>query len=341
MKTDAILDILVNDAFPVYSSSVATYADKQIFKEILKSLPKEQLMDVNELLEYEFGIPWELKEYIEWLLYVGAEAKPEPRRNEPITTLIRWFSDKKSGNSSYAFKCLKQRYPYQSHQVQKQILKSFLSRTATSANWAGARLSEDWIPSLAPNLQSSWERRNVAHKHGGLARAVLKRLPKEYGVSQQEALIKDLGYGTVCSVLGNEPGFQIDETRLDVPSWFYVMSQLRKTVSIHIMWEKVREYFDELDCDEPMQAAAKNPALGYMIEVSQFILPALRQMGATEILVQLAKMQNAAVLEAAKVDEASRMRVFKHKMRDMVLDDSLLSVEDFTTLQSNRCEIWV
>lgn len=39
MKTDAILDILVNDAFPVYSSSVATYADKQIFKEILKSLP--------------------------------------------------------------------------------------------------------------------------------------------------------------------------------------------------------------------------------------------------------------------------------------------------------------
>ena len=320
MKTDAILDILVNDAFPVYSSSVATYADKQIFKEILKSLPKEQLMDMNELLEYEFGVPWELKEYIEWLLYVGAEAKPKPRRNEPITTLIRWFSDKKSGNSSYAFKCLKQRYPYQSHQVQKQILKSFLSRTATSANWAGARLSEDWIPSLAPNLQSSWERRNVAHKHGGLARAVLKRLPKEYGVSQQEALIKDLGYGTVCSVLGNEPGFQIDETRLDVPSWFYVMSQLRKTVSIHIMWEKVREYFDELDCDDPMQAAAKNPALGYMIEVSQFILPALRQMGATEILVQLAKMQNAAALEVAKVNEASRMRVFKKAMKNICKD---------------------
>lgn len=57
MKTDAILDILVNDAFPVYSSSVATYADKQIFKEILKSLPKEHLMDVNELLEHEFGVP--------------------------------------------------------------------------------------------------------------------------------------------------------------------------------------------------------------------------------------------------------------------------------------------
>lgn len=93
------------------------------------------------------------------------------------------------------------------------------------------------------------------------------------------------------------------------------------------MWEKVREYFDELDCDDPMQAAAKNPALGYMIEVSQFILPALRQMGATEILVQLAKMQNAAALEAAKVDEATRMRVFKKAMRDQVLNDSFSLVE--------------
>ena len=321
MKTDAILDILVNDAFPVYSSSVATYADKQIFKEILKSLPKEQLMDMNELLEYEFGVPWELKEYIEWLLYVGAEAKPKPRRNEPITTLIRWFSDKKSGNSSYAFKCLKQRYPYQSHQVQKQILKSFLSRTATSANWAGARLSEDWIPSLAPNLQSSWERRNVAHKHGGLARAVLKRLPKEYGVSQQEALIKDLGYGTVCSVLGNEPGFQIDETRLDVPSWFYVMSHQGKKVALQTMWDKLREYFRELDWENSHPVAEVNPSLGYMEDVGPIILPALRQMGATEILVQLAKMQNAAVLEAAKVDEATRMRVFKKAMKERVLND--------------------
>lgn len=86
------------------------------------------------------------------------------------------------------------------------------------------------------------------------------------------------------------------------------------------MWEKVREYFDELDCDDPMQAAAKNPALGYMIEVSQFILPALRQMGATEILVQLAKMQNAAVLEAMKVDKAERMRVFKNAMKNICTD---------------------
>lgn len=327
MKTDAILDMLVNDAFPVYSSSVATYADKQRFKEILKSLPKEQLMDVNELLEHEFGVPLELKEYTEWLLNRDKREEPKPQKNEPITTLIKWFADKKSGKATYAFYHLKKRYPYQSFKIQKQILKVFLSRTASSAGWVASTLSENWSPSLAQDLQSSWERRNVAHKHGGLARAVLKRLPKEYGVSQQEALIKDLGYGTVCSVLGNEPGFQIDETRLDVPSWFYVMSQLRKTVSIHIMWEKVREYFDELDCDEPMQAAAKNPALGYMIEVSQFILPALRQMGATEILVQLAKMQNAAVLEAAKVNEASRMRVFKKAMKDKVLNDSLSLVE--------------
>lgn len=328
MKTDAILDILVNDAFPVYSSSVATYADKQIFKEILKSLPKEQLMDVNELLEHECGVPWEQKEYTEWLLNRDKREDPKPQKNEPITTLIKWFADKKSGKVTYAFYHLKKRYPHQSFKIQKQILKVFLSRTASSAGWAASTLSENWIPSLAQDLQSSWERRDTRYSHGGLAWAVLEHLPREYAISQQEALAKDIGYGKVCSVLGNEPSFHIDEDRLDVPSWFYVMSQLRKTVSIHIMWEKVREYFDELDCDDPMQAAAKNPALGYMIEVSQFILPALRQMGATEILVQLAKMQNAAALEAAKVNEASRMRVFKKAMKERVLNDSFPLKQD-------------
>jgi len=328
MKTDAILDILVNDAFPVYSSSVATYADKQIFKEILKSLPKEQLMDVNELLEYEFGVPWELTEYIGWLINEHVVSTPIPRRNEPITTLIRWFSDKKSGKSSDAFKCLKQRYPYQSQQVQKQILKAFLSRTASSANWAGARLSEDWIPSLAQDLQSSWERRDTRYSHGGLAWAVLEHLPREYTTSQQEALAKDIGYGNVCSVLGNEPGFQIDETRLDVPSWFFVMSRLGKKVALQTMWDKLREYFRELDWENSHPVAEVNPSLGYMEDVGPIILPALRQMGATEILVQLAKMQNAAVLEAAKVDEATRMRVFKKAMKERVLNDSFPLKQD-------------
>lgn len=238
MKTDAILDILVNDAFPVYSSSVATYADKQIFKEILKSLPKEQLMDVNELLEHEFGVPWELKEYTEWLLNRDKREEPKPQKNEPITTLIKWFADKKSGKATYAFYHLKKRYPYQSFKIQKQILKVFLSRTASSAGWAASTLSENWIPSLAQDLQSSWERRDTRYSHGGLAWAVLEHLPREYAISQQEALAKEIGYGNVCGVLGNEPGFQIDETRLDVPSWFFVMSRLGKKVALQTMWDK-------------------------------------------------------------------------------------------------------
>lgn len=320
MKTDAILDMLVNDAFPVYSSSVATYADKQRFKEILKSLPKEQLMDVNELLEHEFGVPLELKEYTEWLLNRDKREEPKPQKNEPITTLIKWFADKKSGKATYAFYHLKKRYPYQSFKIQKQILKVFLSRTASSAGWVASTLSENWSPSLAQDLQSSWERRNAAHKHGGLARAVLKRLPKEYGVSQQEALIKDLGYGTVCSVLGNEPGFQIDETRLDVPSWFFVMSRLGKKVALQTMWDKLREYFRELDWENSHPVAEVNPSLGYMEDVGPIILPALRKMGATEILVQLAKMQNAAVLEAMKVDKAERMRIIKKAMKNICTD---------------------
>ena len=137
----------------------------------------------------------------------------------------------------------------------------------------------------------------------------------------------------MCSVLGNEPGFQIDETRLDVPSWFFVMSRLGKKVALQTMWDKLREYFRELDWENSHPVAEVNPSLGYMEDVGPIILPALRKMGATEILVQLAKMQNAAVLEAAKVDEASRMRVFKKTMREICkttcLVDSLPRTRSF------------
>ena len=327
MKTETILDMLVNDAFPVYSSSEATNADKQIFKEILKSLPEEQLMDVNDLLEYELEVPWELKEYIEWLLSGDRRKEPKPQKNEPITTLIRWYADKKSGKATYAFYQLKKRYPYQSFRIQKQILKVFLSRTASSAGWAASTLSENWIPSLAQDLLSSWERRDVKYSHWGLAWAVLNHLPREYAISQQEALAKDIGYGNVCSVLGNEPDFHIDENRLDVPFWFIVMSSLKKKVSIQTMRDKLREYFIELDWDNPILAGAKNPSLGFMAEVGPIILPALRKLGATELLFQLEKIQEAAAVEAAKVDEDIRMKEFKYHLRDMFLNNKFIQTE--------------
>ena len=327
MKIETLLDMLVTDAFPVYSSSEANNADKQIFKEVLKSLPEEQLMDVNELLEYELEVPWELKEYIEWLLRGERRTEPKPQRNEPITTLIKWFADKKSGKATYAFYHLKKRYPYQSFRIQKQILKVFLSRTATSADWAASTLSDNWIPSFARDLQSSWERRNTMYTHWGLAWAVLEHLPREYAISQQEALAKDIGYGNVCSVLGNEPDFHIDEERLDVPFWFIVMSSLKKRVSIQAMRDKLRKYFYELDWDNPILAAAKNPSLGYMAEVGPIILPALRKLGATELLFQLEKIQAAAAEAAAKVDQEVRMMEFKYHLRDLFLNDSFMQTE--------------
>ena len=327
MKTETILDMLVTDAFPVYSSSVTNNADKQIFKEVLRSLPNEQLKDVNELLEYELEVPWELKEYIEWLLSGKRKTEPKPQRNEPITTLIKWFADKKSGKASYAFYHLKKRYPSQSFRIQKQILKVFLSRTVSSADWAALTLSENWIPSLAQDLQFSWERRDTKYSYRGLAWAVLNHLPREYTIAQQEALAKDIGYGNVCSVLGNEPDFHIDEERLDVPFWFIVMSSLKKRVSIQAMRDKLREYFYELDWDNPILAGAKNPSLGYMAEVGPIMLPALRKLGATELLFQLEKIQTAATEEAAKVDEEVRMMEFKHHLRDLFLNDSFIQTE--------------
>ena len=314
--------MLIKNAFPVYASSESIPADKRIFKEILKSLLEEQLMDVNELLEYELEVPWELKEYIEWLLREGVKDNVLTHRNEPISTLIRWFADKKSGKAVYACSQLKKRFPMQSYAVQKQILKVFLSRTVSSADWAAARLLDDWVPSLAQDLQTSWERWGASRRHWALSLAVLRYLPKEYAMSHQEELAEAVGYAEVCSVLGNEPGFIIDESRFDTTFWFIVMANLGRDVGLQTLKEKLREYFSELDYDNPVLAFAKNPSLGLMQEIGPIILPALRKMHATELLLQLGMMQTAAVKEATSVDEEIRFSEFKRIMRDMLLNDT-------------------
>lgn len=314
--------MLNKNAFPVYCSSESTPADKRIFEEMLKSLHKKQLVDVNEHLEYELETPLELKEYIERLLRKESNEKALIHRNEPISTLIRWFADKKSGKAIYALSQLKKRFSMQSFAVQKQILRVCLSRTVSSADWAAARLLDNWIPSLALDLQISWEKWGANQKYWALSLAVLRYLPKEYVISYQEELIEAVGYVEVCCVLGKEPGFIIDETRLDTTFWFTVMASLGRDVGLQELKEKLRVYFSELDYDNPVLAFAKNPSLGLMQEIGPIILPALRKMHATELLLQLGMMQTAAVKEAASVDEEIRFSEFKRVMRDMVLNDT-------------------
>lgn len=322
MDTETIIDLLVKDAFPVYSSSNSTNADKQIFKEILKSLSDEQLMDVNEQLEYESDAPWELKDYIEWLLRKEPRQAPIIHRNEPITTLIRWFANKKSGKATYAFYHLKKRYPQQSFAVQKQILRVFLTRTASSADWAADRLLECWIPSLAQNLQDSWEKRDTSLCYFGLSMAVLEKLPREYAVAHQEELAKDVGYGNVCRVLGNEPGFIIDEGRLDVPFWFEAMACLGKNVDIPTMRNKLTDYLYGLDTDDSMLAFTRIAQFRFNGELSSFILPSLRKLKATELLVQLERFLSVVSGEIALADENDRMNAYYQVLQEMFPRDN-------------------
>lgn len=58
------------------------------------------------------------------------------QRNRPIATLIKWYSDKKSGKVSDARKEIIRRFDYLDWNVQKKILMAFLDAGQSDRQWA-------------------------------------------------------------------------------------------------------------------------------------------------------------------------------------------------------------
>ena len=310
MNTHEITRVLAEYAFPVFAAPDADKGSKIVYKEILKSLPMEQLTEVREWLFKEKKAPRSLTEYVDWLLYGEPKAAEAIHYNEPIQTLIRWFADVESGKVSYAFKQLQIRYPQQSFRVQKEILRLFLRRTVSSANWAAQRLDEVWIPSLADDLRACWESRKPKSQYSALAYAVLYHLPKAYVMTQVAALEEHLPYKELCLILGNESGFVVDEDRLSIPAWFQVMAALDRDVPASSLAHNLFYYLSHLYDAPERICEVEKPCFAELRDMSFYILPALRKFGATDMLCILARMEALASRKAAKQPVEKRMDAF-------------------------------
>ena len=311
MTTAEIYKVLKEHAFPVYQDPRTEKGDRRIYKELLKSLPTSQLEEILLMLQEDRQTPpWELEEYVGWMLIQEQSPARPVHRNESVTMLMRWFEDLKSGKVSYAYAQLKRRYPQQSYDVQKKILRLFLRRTTSSANWAAARLSESWIPSLADDVRRCWENRRFDADNATLARLVLRVLPKTYLLPQAAVLESMAGYKAVCLSLGNFPGFRLDESRLNIPEWFQVISTLRRPVKGSVITAKLNAYLSGLAESGDYPRDIVRPGFRFLYDFTYYILPSLRRLGATEHLAYLARLESRAAAKASRQPLDKRMACF-------------------------------
>lgn len=146
-----------------------------------------------------------------------AENNIVPSRNEPISSLLKQFTDKRSGKVATARKKLRDRFAKQDFQMQRKILRAMLHASKQDRMWAYNRLNYSWDGFFFEDVQDLWEQYH--EKECGTV--VIKHFPKEYVYDNLSALDIQGNYTNLCIKLIHHPKFQIDKERLKEDFVFY------------------------------------------------------------------------------------------------------------------------
>ena len=187
-----------------------------------------------------------------------AENNIAPSRNEPISSLLKQFTDKRSGKVATARKKLRDRFAKQDFQMQRKILKAFLSSAKQDRMWAYSRLKANWDSALYDEVKTLWEQ----YHEKECGQVVLRYFPTQYVYNNLSHLDIDENYTWLCIRLINHPQFQIDKGRLwehhvfyghhDV-EYLYILvksnSQIEKGTATRILFKQIIHYLNA--CPSP------------------------------------------------------------------------------------------
>ncbi len=148
--------------------------------------------------------------------------KIHPQRSESITTLLKAFSDKRSGKVAEARLKLRDRFSKQSFQTQRKILKAMLSASKQDRLWAYIRLNCSWDNFFFEDVKFLWEQYH--EKECGAV--VSKHFPMQYVYDNLFLLDTHDNYTSLCIKLIHHPLFKIDKERLKENPLFYGISKV-------------------------------------------------------------------------------------------------------------------
>ena len=163
------------------------------------------------------------------------------KRNRPIATLIKWYSDKESGKVVEARKEIQHRFDYLDWNVQKKILMAFLDAGQSDRQWAYRKIYRQWDKCFLEPIRTLWEE----HHENICVWSVVKYFPMDY-VKANAELIEELdGYYHLCMRLAEDPSYAIDRSKLNDREYLMVMNNCHRKVNedeaIDIFFQSVYE----------------------------------------------------------------------------------------------------
>ena len=269
----------------------------KLYTAILKTIPKDVLAGIARDLTRESGHAASLVNKIEWLS--REHPKKAASHNEPIVTLLKLYLDKRSKRVVYARHQLKDRFSKQSYRDQNRILRAFLKGAASDREWACRILRDNWRKELTREIEEAW----TESRKPMLAYVILRHLSNAFILREQERLAQAASYPHVCARVGNEPSFAMDESRLDVLDYLYVMAKLGRSVDSEEAERRLYSFL--LDYDGYYDWFLYTPPSFSSIEGWDRMVWAMGVLGMQDALVRLLDFENRVKERVAAVDRAS------------------------------------
>ena len=154
-------------------------------------------------------------------------AYKQEQRNRPISSLIKWYLDKKSGKVSDARKEIQKRYDYLDWKDQKRIALAFLQSGKSDREWAYGKIYRQWDESYFEPVKKLWEE----YHEFTCAWSVIQHFPIDYVKDNAGKLEEVNGYYHLCQRLAEDSSYKIDKHKLLGKEYLLVMLNAHRKVS--------------------------------------------------------------------------------------------------------------
>lgn len=150
-----------------------------------------------------------------------------PKRNNPITKLIRNYVNKKSGKVSVSREEIKWRFDYLDWKDQKKILTAFMESGISDREWAYSKMLDNWDDSFQPKVKELWE---TYHEYK-CSWSVIRYFPLEYIKEHISEFADERDYYFICLRLAKDNDYVIDRTKLTDRDYLAVLWHTGRTIS--------------------------------------------------------------------------------------------------------------
>ncbi len=227
---NALEYILTHYQLPKYKD----FSSRAVLKALINTLNHAELKELHGKLKRCYSpsnIGNDLYHEIEIVLNAN-----QPQKNEPISLLLKQFTDKRSGKVAISRPKLQDRFDKQDFQSQRKILKAFLAGAKRDRVWAYKKLKRNWDAFFADDIKALWEK---CHDKD-CERVVIRFLPEDYIIENLPLLDSDENYSWLCIRLINHPQFHFDKERLskcdhifwgpDEVEYLYILAMSKSSV---------------------------------------------------------------------------------------------------------------